>query len=455
MSDTVAASRTAGAAGKLARAARASSRKMMGLTGQRRSEALLRIADGLAADREAILAANAADMEAAARAGVAAPLVQRLGIDAKLEKVVDGVRQVATAADPVGAAQWRRRLDDGLELTRVARPIGVLGIVFESRPDALVQIASLCLKTANAVVMKGGSEAARTNQQLHASICSALSFEPAFAGAVGLMTTRDDVAELLELDDLVDLIIPRGGNELVRSIKAATRIPVMGHADGICHVYVHADANLQMAVDVLVDSKTETVAVCNAAETLLVHRDIAAELLPRVVAGLRASGTELRGDETVASIVAAVPATDADWDTEYLDYILSAAVVADLDQAVSHINTHGSGHTDTIVTADAAAAAEFMQRVDSASVMWNASTRFADGYRFGMGAEVGISTNRIHARGPVGIDGLLTYQYQLRGTGQLVADYTSGSRSFHFVDLPTDDRPGADTAAPATQRSQP
>lgn len=423
-------------AAQLAHAARASNRQMLALTGQRRTEALLRVADRLAADRQLILAANTADMEAAESASVAAPLVQRLGIDDKLDKVIDGVRQVAAAADLVGATHWRRRLDDGLELAQVARPIGVLGIIFESRPDALLQIASLCIKTANAVVMKGGSEAVRTNKQLHDTICRALSFEPAFAGAIGLMTTRDDVAELLGLDDLVDLIIPRGSNELVQSIKAATRIPVMGHADGVCHVYVHADADVQMAVDVVVDSKTETVAVCNAAETMLVHRDIAGALLPHLVERLRDSRTELRGDAAVADIVPATPATDADWDVEYLDYILAAAVVDDLDTAIAHINTHGSGHTDTIITEDAQTADDFMQRVDSASVMWNASTRFADGYRFGMGAEVGISTNRIHARGPVGIDGLLTHQYQLRGTGQLVADYTSGARSFHFVDLP-------------------
>ena len=437
-----------GTAIDLAQAARGASRRMLALTGEARSEALQRVADALDSERSAILAANAADLEEAGRAGVAAPLVERLAIDGKLDKVVEGVRQVAAAADPVGAAQWRRRLDDGLELTRVARPIGVLGIVFESRPDALVQIASLCLKTANAVVMKGGSEAARTNRQLHDTIVQALRFEPALDGALGLMTTRDDVAALLGLDDLVDLIIPRGSNDMVRSIQAATRIPVMGHADGICHIYVHADADVKMAVDLVVDSKTESVAVCNAVETLLVHRDVAAKLLPPLVARLRDSATELRGDPAVASLVAATPATAADWGTEYLDYILAAAVVDDLDQAVAHINTHGSGHTDTIVTADAQAAGEFMQRVDSATVMWNASTRFADGYRFGMGAEVGISTNRIHARGPVGLDGLLTYQYQLRGQGQMVADYTSGDRRFHFSELPIEGAPAG--AGPPT-----
>jgi glutamate-5-semialdehyde dehydrogenase len=419
----------------MAEAARTASQRMVGLPAAAKSAALLAVANALLADRALILEANSRDLEAARQNDVAPRLLERLAIDAKLAKVVDGVRQVAAMADPVGAVQWRRRLDDGLILSRVARPIGVLGIVFESRPDALVQIASLCLKSGNAVVMKGGSEAAHTNQQLFTTIEGALTAEPGYAGAIQLMTSREDVRQLLELDDLVDLIIPRGSNELVRSIKAATRIPVMGHADGICHVYVDGAADLPMAVEIAVDSKVETVAVCNAAETLLVHAAIAPAILPPLADRLLRDSVELRGDPRVAAIIPVTPASAADWDTEYLDRILSIAIVDSVAAAVQHINRHGSHHTDAIVTQAAATARQFMQQVDSATVLWNASTRFADGYRFGMGAEVGISTNRIHARGPVGLDGLLTYQYQVEGSGQIASDYISGDKEFDFAEL--------------------
>ena len=366
---------------------------------------------------------------------MAAPLIQRLGLEKKFSGVVEGVRQLIELPDPVGEIQWRRRLDDNFVLTRIAVPIGVLGIVFESRPDALVQIATLCLKSGNAAILKGGSEARHTNAALFAAIDAALREDPALADALHLAETRAEIQSLLALDDLVDLIIPRGSNELVRAIKDATRIPVMGHADGICHVYVDAGADVAMAARITRDAKTQYPAVCNAVETLLVHTAIAPRFLPAAAAELRAAGVELRGDAATRALIEAAPCSDADWDTEYLDLVLAIKVVAGLDEAVEFINAHGSHHTDAIVTADAAAAEGFLARVDSATVLWNASTRFADGFRFGMGAEVGISTNRVHARGPVGLDGLVTYKYQVRGSGQVVADYESGVRSYRYQEL--------------------
>ena len=420
---------------EMAEAARTASRRLATASTAAKNAALERIAANLEARREAILAANRADLEHAGGAGVAAPLIQRLGLEKKFSGVVEGVRQLIGLPDPVGEIQGRRRLDNDFVLTRIAVPIGVLGIVFESRPDALVQIATLCLKSGNAAILKGGSEARRTNAALFAAIDAALREDPALADALHLAETRAEIQSLLALDDLVDLIIPRGSNELVRAIKDATRIPVMGHADGLCHVYVDAGADVAMAARITRDAKTQYPAVCNAVETLLVHAAIAPRFLPAAAAELRAAGVELRGDAATRALIDAGPCSDADWDTEYLDLVLAIKVVAGLDEAVEFINAHGSHHTDAIVTADAAAAESFLARVDSATVLWNASTRFADGFRFGMGAEVGISTNRVHARGPVGLDGLVTYKYQVRGSGQVVADYESGVRSYRYQEL--------------------
>ena len=420
---------------EMALAARAASHRLATASTAAKNAALERIAANLEARRGAILAANRADLEHAAAAGVAPPLIQRLGLEKKFSGVVAGVRQLIGLPDPVGAVQWRRRLDADFVLTRIAVPIGVLGVVFESRPDALVQIATLCLKSGNAAILKGGSEASRTNAALFAAIAGALDDDPTMAGALHLATARAEIQSLLALDELVDLIIPRGSNELVRNIKDATRIPVLGHADGICHVYVDAGADLAMATRITLDAKTQYPAVCNAAETLLVHAAAAARFLPAAAAELRAAGVQLRGDAATCALVDAEPAGPADWDAEYLDLVLAIKVVESRHEAIEFINSHGSHHTDTIITADAAAADDFLARVDSATVLWNASTRFADGFRLGMGAEVGISTNRIHARGPVGLDGLVTYKYQVRGSGQVVADYESGARQFHFEEL--------------------
>ena len=309
----------------------------------------------------------------------------------------------------------------------------MIGVVFESRPDALVQISALCLKSGNAVLLKGGSEAANTNRILAETISAAGEKAGLPSGWLQLLETREDVAAMLALDEYIDLVVPRGSNEFVRYIMNNTNIPVLGHADGICHVYIESDADMQMAIDVTVDSKCQYVAVCNAAETLLVHRDIAAEFLPKAKASLEQNGCRLLGCEKTAAIINIEPANEQDWATEYLDYILSIKIVDDLDAAIEHINRYGSGHTDAIVTADKAKAEKFMSHIDSANVLVNCSTRFSDGFRYGFGAEVGISTNKIHARGPVGLEGLVIYKYKLIGTGQIVEDYAGDNSKKKFT----------------------
>lgn len=419
-----------------ARSARDASRRLRAMPGELRDVALHRIARQIREARTEIQAANAKDLERARSDGISQPLVSRLSLSEVKMKTIDAsLQDVAAASDPLKQVQMVREIDDDLILTRVTVPIGVIGVIFESRPDALVQIASLCIKSGNAAILKGGSEAAASNQALFDCIEMALAAtDSGFAGALHLATNRCQIDDLLRMDDLVDLIIPRGSPDLVRSIQDRTRIAVLGHADGICHVYVDAAADLEQAVAIVTDAKTEYPAVCNAAETMLVHASIAAELLPRLQASL--GQVELRGDARVQQIIDVPAASDADWDTEYLDLILSIKVVDNLQEAIAFINRHGSAHTDAIVTTDQHAAEAFFEQVDSSSVLCNCSTRFADGYRFGLGAEVGISTTRIHARGPVGVEGLTTYAYHLQGNGHVVADYTSGSRSFQHRELP-------------------
>ena len=412
-----------------AEAARAAALVLAQSSQAEREKRLEAIARALEANAEEILAANREDLAAAEQEGVAQPLVKRLKADdAKLkDEIIVGVRSVASQPDPIGKTLAATELDNGLRLFRVSVPIGVIGIVFESRPDALVQIATLCLKSGNAVLLKGGSEALRTNRALAAVMIEATKGLPGVPdGWMHLMEAREDVRAVLDLHGLVDLIIPRGSNELVQYIMANTKIPVMGHADGICHVYVDSSADLEQARRIALDSKTQYVAVCNAAETLLVHRDAAEAFLPEMVRIFRENGVAVRGDEKTRALggEGVAPATEADWKTEYLDLVISVKVVDSLEDAIDHINRYGSHHTDAIVTEDRAAASRFLQAVDSSSVLHNASTRFADGYRYGLGAEVGISTNRIHSRGPVGLEGLVIYKYILEGAGHIVADYT-------------------------------
>jgi len=408
-----------------ATAAQAASLRLAAIKSEAKNATLIEIAKALDLRRSEIVAANERDLAAAERSHLAAPLLKRLKFDeAKLADVCAGIHSLIKLDDPVGRTLAATELDAGLELYKVSCPIGVIGVVFESRPDALVQISTLCLKSGNAVLLKGGSEAAHTNRILAETIAAAGDAADLPSGWIQLLETRQDVAAMLELDEHIDLIVPRGSNEFVRHIMTHTNIPVLGHADGICHVYVAADADPEMAVAIAVDSKCQYVAVCNAAETLLVDAAIAESILPALKDALQAKGVHLRGCERTRATIACEPATDDDWGTEYLDLILSIKVVDGLDAAIDHINRYGSGHTDAIVAADKDKAERFMALVDSANVFWNCSTRFSDGYRYGLGAEVGISTNKIHARGPVGLEGLVIYKWKLYGKGQVVADYT-------------------------------
>ena len=416
-----------------ARAARQASFALAASASEIRNGALLAVADALQARREEIFAANRLDLDAAA--GLDAPVRKRLRFDeAKLADVLAGLRALAAMDDPIGREQLRTELADGLVLSRVSCPIGVVGVIFESRPDALVQIAGLCMKSGNAVLLKGGREALHTNETLFAVLKAASEAAGLPAGWAGLLTTREDVTEMLALDEDIDLIIPRGSNAFVRYIMDNTRIPVLGHSDGVCHIYLHADAEPEMASRVVLDAKTQYPAACNAVETLLVHAN-AGEALCAAGRALHGAGVRIRADERAQAVLAAagVPceaATDADWRAEYLDLTVSVRTVDSLDEAIAHINRFGSHHTDCILTQDDAAAQRFFALVDSAGVYQNCSTRFADGYRYGFGAEVGIATGKLHARGPMGVEGLCSYKYILRGHGDVVADFAGGARSF-------------------------
>lgn len=407
-------------------------------TGQK-NNALGLIAENLKNNIDQIERANEEDMERSKRENLPEPLLKRLKFDSKkIMDTVEGINSLVKLPDPVGKTLLATELDEGLTLYKVSCPIGVIGVIFESRPDALVQISTLCLKSGNAVLLKGGREAIQTNRVLTALIQKAAADAGIQPDWIHLLETREDVNRMLKLDKYIDLIIPRGSNEFVRYIMENSRIPVLGHADGICHCYVDSDADIKMAVDIVNDSKTQYVSVCNATETLLVHRDIAERFLPELKNKLDESNVELRGCERTRKIIDVAPATEEDWRTEYLDYILSVKIVDSVDDAIEHINTYGSGHTDAIITENRENAEKFMDLVDSGNVFWNCSTRFSDGYRYGFGAEVGISTSRIHARGPVGLDGLTIYKYKLIGKGHIVADYAEHRRTFRHRQLLSD-----------------
>jgi len=416
---------------EIAKAAKSASIQLAAVKTDVKNKALADIARALEQSTSEIVSANKKDMAAAKKNNLAAPLLKRLKFDEnKIAETIAGIDSLIKLDDPVGRIISATELDVGLELYKVSCPIGVIGVVFESRPDALVQISTLCLKSGNTVLLKGGSEAVNTNHVLADVIAQAAERAGLPKSWLNLLHTRQDVTEMLAQDDYIDLIIPRGSNEFVRYIMDNTNISVLGHAEGICHVYVDSDADLDMAVKITVDSKCQYVAVCNAAETLLVDSKIAPAFLPKVKTALEQRKVELRGCPKTAKIIDIKPATEKDWSTEYLDYILSIKVVAGLDEAIEHINSYGSGHTDAIVTNNKEKAQRFMDLVDSANVFWNCSTRFSDGYRYGLGAEVGISTNKIHARGPVGLEGLVIYKWKLIGTGQIVADYAEGRKKF-------------------------
>lgn len=410
--------------------------RMAASAGDTRNLALRMMKEALDEEREAIFAANRADLKQAEADAVAAPILKRLKFDeGKLRDVSSGIQDLIAMEDPLFQTQLWRELDEGLVLKRVSCPIGVIGVIFEARPDALVQISALCIKSGNCVILKGGSEARRTNKKLFEVISAAVQKAGLPENCMMQLEDRSEIRELLDCHGLVDLLIPRGSNAFVQYIMDNTKIPVMGHADGICHIYVDKDADIGKAVPIIVDAKTQYVSACNAVETLLVHRDIAREFLPELKATLDEKGVEVRGTEEVVAIIPCSAATAADDSTEYLDYILSVKLVEDVQEAIDHINYFGSHHTDSIVTENQETAELFMNLVDSAGVYQNCSTRFADGYRYGFGAEVGISTGKIHARGPVGLEGLLSYKYRLYGNGQIVGDYASGKKQFHFRDI--------------------
>jgi glutamate-5-semialdehyde dehydrogenase len=410
---------------ELARRAKDASYRLQAMPAQKRNAALEAMAVAIAAKRRQLLEANLEDVRRSEAEGLSKVLVKRLRFDEeKVEESLRMLHSLMAQEDPLNKVIARTELDEGLILEKVTCPIGVMGVIFEARPEALVQISALCLKSGNAVLLKGGSEAKLTNEALARCISDAIvQVDAAFEGAVQLLSTREEVHALLAQDRYVDLIIPRGSNELVRSIQASTRIPVLGHAAGICHTFVDKTADLDMALEVCFDAKVQYPAVCNAMETLLVHAAVAKEFLPRMAKRYADAKVQLRGDARAREMVPMEEACAADWDTEYNDLILSITVVDSLPEAVRFINLHGSHHTDAIITKDEAAATFFMDNVDSSSVLWNCSTRFADGYRYGLGAEVGISTNKTHARGPVGLEGLMIYKWRLIGHGHVVADY--------------------------------
>jgi len=416
---------------QMARDAKKASIELSTLSTEQKNRALCLIAESLVLNKNEIFIKNEIDLERSKDENLPEPLLKRLKFDEKkLSETVDGIRSLIGLPDPVGKTLLATELDEGLELYKISCPIGVIGVIFESRPDALVQISTLCLKSGNAVLLKGGSEAVETNRILAKLIYEAAEKSGVPSGWMHLLETREDVNNMLSLDKWIDLIIPRGSNEFVRYIMDHSRIPVLGHADGICHCYVDKDADINMAVDIVIDSKTQYVAVCNAAETLLVHSEVAAGFLPELKKKTDQKDVVLKGCEKTRKIINVQAASVDDWKTEYLDYILSIKVVDSLEEAIDHINTFGSGHTDAIITSDKAAAEKFMDMVDSANVFWNCSTRFSDGFRYGFGAEVGISTNKIHARGPVGLEGLLIYKYKLKGNGHIVSDYAGKRRKF-------------------------
>jgi glutamate-5-semialdehyde dehydrogenase len=424
----------------LARGARAAALLLADLPNELRVKALLSAAEAIEAHASDILAANAQDCATARKAveqgAMSAALFKRLQTSERgVAQMAAHVREVAALEDPLGRELAVTALDEDLTLYKTSCPLGVIAVIFEARPDVVPQVASLALRSGNALLLKGGSEAEHTNTALVNIWRNAIAaFHEIPAESIGLLHTREDINQLLSMDEYVDLIIPRGSYEFVRYIFQHSRIPVLGHGAGVCHVYVDRAANLEQAVAVAFDSKVQYPAACNSAETLLVHQAIASAFLPPMLARFEAAGVLVRGCPRTVACSAPntrmVPAEESDWGAEYSDLVIAIKIVDSLDEAIRHINRYGSKHTEAIVTEDASAAAAFMQRVDAAGVYQNASTRFADGFRYGLGAEVGISTGKLHARGPVGVEGLTSYKYRLVGRGHTVASYASGQRSF-------------------------
>jgi len=403
---------------------------------QNRIKALNFMADYLEKNSKEILEANNADYSIAEKKGISRALLSRLKLSkAKLNSGIEGVRKVGDLADPVNQVQIKRELSKGLILERKTVPIGVLGVIFESRPDAVMQISSLAIRSGNGVILKGGSEANLTNTSIVKALQEGLNESGLDENSICLLTSRKDSMAMLNLEKYIDLIIPRGSNELVKFIQENTRIPVLGHADGICHLFIDIEANLEMALSVSLDSKIQYPAACNAIETLLVHKDIAPSFLEKAIPLFNSNDVKLIGDKRSVELGLKYEASLEDWKTEYLDLILSIKIVDNLEEAITHIQKYSSKHTDGIITENSNTANKFMNVVDSAGVFHNCSTRFADGFRYGFGAEVGISTQTLPPRGPVGLEGLVTYKYFLKGDGNIVDDFSSGKAIYTHKDL--------------------
>jgi glutamate-5-semialdehyde dehydrogenase len=401
-----------------------------------RIKALNFMADYLEKNSKEILEANNEDYSSAEKKGISSALLSRLKLSkAKLISGIEGVRKVGELADPVNQVQIKRELSKGLFLERKTVPIGVLGVIFESRPDAVMQISSLAIRSGNGVMLKGGSEANLTNASIVNALQEGLYESGLDKNAICLLTSRKDSMAMLNLEKYINLIIPRGSNELVKFIQENTRIPVLGHADGICHLFIDIDANLEMALSVALDSKIQYPAACNAIETLLVHKDIAPAFLEKAIPLFHSNNVRLIGDKKSVELGLKYEASSEDWQTEYLDLILSIKIVDDLDEAITHIQKYSSKHTDGIITENSNNANKFMNVINSAGVFHNCSTRFADGFRYGFGAEVGISTQTLPPRGPVGLEGLVTYKYFLKGDGNIVDDFSSGKAVYTHKDL--------------------
>jgi glutamate-5-semialdehyde dehydrogenase len=435
----VAEAKTPGTTADQVQRTRAASRILARLSADQRNKILLTAADLLEAREAEILSANQQDCAALEQEILqnksSAPLLKRLRTSPSgIKDMARQIRDVAGMEDPLGKRLAATELDDGLILDKVSCPLGVVAVIFESRPDVVPQVGSLAIKTGNGLVLKGGAEARQTNRVLVSIWHEALaSVNSALRDAICALVDRADVARILEMDRDIDLVVPRGSAEFVNYVFRHSRIPVLGHGSGICHIYVDGEADLSRATSVILDSKTQYPAACNSAEKILLHEDIANQFLPVLVQALQSAGVEVRGCARTAQIcgdLKIVPATEEDWHTEYGDLKITIKVVRDLNEAIEHINQYGSRHTDCILTENAAAAEQFMDEVDAASVFHNASTRFADGFRYGLGAELGISNSKLHARGPVGLEGLLTYKYKLHGNGQTVSTYANGSKSF-------------------------
>ncbi|MFR3834590.1 MAG: glutamate-5-semialdehyde dehydrogenase [Eubacterium sp.] len=419
-----------------AKAVKLASPKMAGTSEEARNKALLEVVKQLKARQQEIFEANAMDLKQAEIDKVAAPIIKRLKFDeTKLRDVIAGIEDLVKLEDPLFKQDMHRQLDEGLTLYRETCPIGVIGVIFEARPDALIQISSLCIKSGNCVILKGGSETMNSNRVLFNIIYEAVIKSGMPENCMLQLEARSEITDLLTCNESVDLLIPRGSNAFVQYIMNNTKIPVMGHADGICHIYVDKEADFKKAIPIIIDAKTQYVSACNSVETLLIHKDIVDEFVPKLYEALKENNVELRGTEEIVKLTGCNQGTEEDNRKEYLDYIVSAKVVNSLDEAIEHINYFGSHHTDCIITENSETANEFMRYVDSAGVYQNCSTRFADGYRYGFGAEVGISTSKIHARGPVGLEGLVSYKYKLFGNGNVVEDYAKGKKQFHFKDL--------------------